>query len=83
MYKPLNNYVLLEPIEKQNPFGLTVVSSERPQEMKVLAVSEKVDGVKVGDTVLVEKWAGKEIEVNGVKCYFVDEKDLLVVIETA
>ena len=82
MYKPLNNYILVEPIDKQNPFGLTVVSSERPMEMTVLAVAEKVDGVKVGDVVLVERWAGKEISVNGVKCYFVTENEILVVIET-
>jgi co-chaperonin GroES (HSP10) len=51
-------------------------------EMTVLAVADKVDGVSVGDTVLVEKWAGKGILVDGVKCYFVNETELLVVIKT-
>lgn len=83
MYKPLGTYVLVEPIIRdRTALGLSIVSSERPLEMTVLAVADKVEGVSVGDVVLVEKWAGKEVVVNGKKCYFVNETELLVVIET-
>ncbi len=84
MYKPLNNYVLIRPnVKDRTALGLSIVTSERPQEATVIAVADKVDDVKIGDTVLVEKWAGKEFVVDGEKCYFVTEDQLLVVIETA
>ncbi len=83
MYKPLGHYVLVEPIFRDRTLsGLSIVNSERPLEMTVRAIADKVEGISVGDTVLVEKWAGKEVVVDGAKCYFVNETEVLVVIET-
>ena len=72
--KPLADRVLIEPVaaEQKTASGIIIpdTAKEKPQRGKVVAVGNgKVDEpltVNVGDTVLYGKYAGTEINVEGV-----------------
>lgn len=91
--RPLGDRVLIEPIEEKDQVvgGIIIPDSakEKPVQGKVLAVGKKVDkegkeikfDVKKGDTVLLPKYGGTEVKLDGKKLQLVREEDLLGVIE--
>lgn len=93
--KPLHDYVLIEPLEKETttPSGIVIPDSakEKPQEGRVVAVGKgkKDDAgkktpmmVKKGDIVMYKKWGGTEVKVEGKELLLVREEDLLAVVES-
>ena len=91
--RPLGDRVLVEPIEEkeQTVGGIIIPDSakEKPMQGKVLAVGKKLDkdgtelaiDVKKGDTVLLPKYGGTEVKLDGKKLQLVREEDLLGVVE--
>ena len=91
--RPLGDRVLIDPIEEkeQKVGGIIIPDSakEKPMQGKVLAVGKKLDkdgkeipfDVKAGDTVLLPKYGGTEVKLDGKKLQLVREEDLLGVIE--
>ena len=91
--RPLGDRVLVEPIEEkeQTVGGIYIPDSakEKPMQGKVLAVGKKLDkdgkeiqfDVKKGDTVLLPKYGGTEVKLDGKKLQLVREEDLLGVLE--
>ena len=91
--RPLGDRVLVEPIEEkeQTVGGIIIPDSakEKPMQGKVIAVGKKTDkegkelkfDVKAGDTVLLPKYGGTEVKLDGKKLQLVREEDLLGVIE--
>ena len=91
--RPLGDRVLVEPIEEkeQTVGGIIIPDSakEKPMQGKVLAVGRKTDkdgkelkfDVKAGDTVLLPKYGGTEVKLDGKKLQLVREEDLLGVLE--
>lgn len=92
--KPLSDYVLIEPLQKETtlPSGIVIpdTAKEKPQEGKVLATGpgrinpegKTVDmSIKVGDVVMYKKWGGTEIKVSGKELLLVKEEDILAVVE--
>jgi chaperonin GroES len=92
--KPLADYLLIEPLEKETtlPSGIVIpdTAKEKPQEGKVVAVGpgrRKRGGeripleVKVGDIVMYKKWGGTDIKVEGRDMLLVKEEDILAVVE--
>ncbi len=91
--RPLGDRVLVEPVEEkeQTVGGIIIPDSakEKPMQGKVIAVGKKTDkdgkevsfDVKAGDTVLLPKYGGTEVKVDGKKLQLVREEDLLGVIE--
>ena len=91
--RPLGDRVLVEPIEEkeQTVGGIIIPDSakEKPMQGKVIAVGKKLDkdgkeipfDVKKGDTVLLPKYGGTEVKLDGKKLQLVREEDLLGVIE--
>ncbi len=91
--RPLGDRVLVEPVEEkeQSVGGIIIPDSakEKPMQGKVLAVGKKLDkdgkaiafDVKKGDTVLLPKYGGTEIKLDGKKLQLVREEDLLGVVE--
>ena len=91
--KPLGERVLVEPIKEDevNKGGIIIPDSakERPQEGKVIAVGTgKVDdngkivpfNVKVGDVVLMPKYGGTEVKMDGKEYQIMREDDILAII---
>ena len=92
--KPLADYLLIEPLEKETtlPSGIVIPDTvkEKPQDGKIIAVGpgkrdEKGNrltmDVKVGDIVMYKKWGGTEVKVDNKDMLLVREEDILAVIE--
>ena len=91
--KPLGERVLVEPFKAEEVAkgGIIIPDSaqEKPQEGKVIAVGTgKLDdkgkkiafNVKVGDTVLLPKYGGTEVKMDGKVFQIMREEDILAVI---
>ena len=92
--RPLSDRILVKRVAEQQKTagGLHIPDSarEKPLEARVVAVgSGKVqeDGslrrleIKAGDKVLLAKYSGSEIKIDGTEHLIVREDDLLAVIE--
>ncbi|MCQ2368131.1 MAG: co-chaperone GroES [Kiritimatiellae bacterium] len=91
--KPLGDRVLVEPQEeKEQSIGGIIIpdaAKEKPMQGTVIAVGKKTDDngkeiafdVKVGDTVLLPKYGGTEVKVDGKKLQLMREEDILAIIE--
>ncbi|MEL6406939.1 MAG: co-chaperone GroES [Chloroflexota bacterium] len=91
--RPLNDRVLVAPIEQETTTASGLVlpetAKEKPQQGEVLAVGPGLrdeDGdrmpvdLEVGDTVLFAKYAGTEIKIDGEKRLIMKESDILGVL---
>ena len=91
--KPLGDRILVEPIEEQEvkKGGIIIPDSakEKPQESKVVALGTgKTDDdgkkvpfeVKKGDKVLVSKYGGTEIKLDGKDYKILNSDDILAII---
>jgi len=91
--KPLGDRVLVKPLEEKEitKGGIIIpdAAKEKPQEAEVIAVGtgkRDDDGkliaytVKVGDKVLVSKYCGTEVNVEGESFTIMREDDILGII---
>ncbi len=91
--KPLNDRILVLRVKEEGKTAGGIIipdtAKEKPQEGKVIAVGPGKMGddgkrtpldVKKGDTILFSKYAGTEIEIDGVEHIFMREDDILGVI---
>ena len=92
--KPLGDRVLVQPIEQAEAKkgGIIIPDSakEKPQEGKIVALGtgkRDDDGklvpftVKKGDRVLISKYGGTEIKIDGNDYLIMREEDILGVLE--
>jgi chaperonin GroES len=91
--RPLGDRVLVQPIEEEElkKGGIIIpdTAKEKPQEGKVVALGtgkvneegKKIDfTVKKGDRVLISKYGGTEIKVEGENYLIMREDDILGII---
>jgi chaperonin GroES len=91
--KPLGDRVLIRPLEekevKQGDIIIPDTAKEKPQEGTVVAVGtgklddtgKKIEfNVKVGDKVLISKYGGTEIKIDGENHLIMREDDILGII---
>ncbi len=91
--KPLGERVLIEPLsaDEQVKGGIIIpdTAKEKPQEGKVIALGTgKIDddgkvvpfNVKKGDIVLMPKYGGTEVKMDGKEYQIMREEDILAVI---
>ncbi len=92
--QPLGNRVVAERIEEEQQFSGSIIipdsAKEKGQSAKIVAAgpgSKKDDGtivpldVQVGDTIMIGKFAGTEVNVDGSDYVILTEDDILGVIE--
>lgn len=92
--KPLSNRVVLKNLEAEETTKggiiLTNASKEKPEIAEVIAVGagEKTeDGkvlpmtVKIGDKVIISKYTGTNVKLDGQDYIIVSEKDILAIVE--
>lgn len=93
--RPLGDRVLvkrLEDKEEKSDGGIIIpdTAKEKPQEAEVIAVGPGKRGddgknivpdVKVGDKVLISKYGGTDVKLNGVEHVILREDDILAVID--
>jgi chaperonin GroES len=91
--KPLGQRVLVKRIEADAVSAGGIVlpdtAKEKPQEAEVLSLGtggKDEDGktieftVKVGDKVLISKYGGTEVKVNGQEVLIINESDILGIV---
>jgi len=91
--KPLGDRVLVQPLEekevKKGGIIIPDTAKEKPQEGTVVAIGtgklddngKKIDfNVKVGDKVLISKYGGTEIKIDGENYLIMREDDILGII---
>ena len=91
--KPLGDRILVEAVEEQEvkQGGIIIPDSakEKPSEAKVVALGtgkSNDDGkkvafeVKVGDVVLISKYGGTEIKVDGKEYKILNQDDILAIV---
>ena len=87
--KPIGERVLLKPIKKEEKTKSGILLSSKSSntdtkneaEVVALGKGEKLQGIKVGDRVIFNKFSGNEIEDGDVKYLIVNADDILAVIE--
>ena len=87
--KPLSDRVLIEPVaaEEVTVGGIIIpdTAKEKPLRGTVKAVGngtkDEAMVVKEGDIVLYGKYAGTELEVDGVKYLMMRQSDILAILE--
>jgi len=92
--RPLGAKVLVKRAEAQTQTAsgifLPESAKEKPQQATIMAVGEgkslesgeHVDlQVSIGDTVLIGKWGGTEVKVDGDEMLIMDESDILGIVE--
>jgi chaperonin GroES len=92
--RPLNDRILVKRLEEEEKTkgGIIIPDSakEKPMEGKIIAVGKgkkTEDGklvkleVKAGDRILFSKYAGTEVNIDGVEHIIMREDDILGIIE--
>lgn len=91
--KPLGQRVLVKRIEAEETASGGIIipdtAKEKPQEAKVVALGtgKNDDGeviefsVKAGDTVLISKYGGTDIKIDGEEHLIINESDILAIVE--
>ncbi len=92
--RPLQDRIIVQRLEEESKSkgGIIIpdTAKEKPQQAKVVAVGKgKVNDqgkvtpvdVKKGDTVIISKWGGSEIKVDGQELLIIREEDILGVVE--
>ncbi len=92
--KPLGDKILVKRVEAQTKtksgIFLPETAKEKPQEATVLAVGEgktlkngtKVPlAVKKGDKIIIGKWGGTELKLDGEEVLILNEDDVLAIVE--
>ncbi len=87
--KPLADRVLLKSLEAEETTksGLILAASakEKPEMSEVIAVGTGTDEnpmtVNVGDKVIISKYSGTEVKIDGEEYTIISVKDVLAVVE--
>ena len=91
--KPLSNRVVLKNVEAEETTKAGIIlpgsAQEKPEIAQVIEVGpgEVKDGVlvpmtvKVGDKVIISKYTGTNVKLDGQDYIIVSEKDILAIVE--
>ena len=86
--RPIGERVLIKPIKKEEKTKSGILLSSKSSntdtqnqaEVIALGKGEKLEGIKVGDKVVFNKFSGNEIEDEDIKYLIVNAEDILAVI---
>ena len=91
--KPLFDRIVIKELESEETtksgIVLPTAAQEKPQMAEVIAVGPggKVDGkdvemqLKVGDKVIISKYAGTSVKMDGVDYTIIRQNDVLAIVE--
>jgi len=92
--KPLGDKILVKRVEAETKTNsgifLPESAKEKPQQAKVIAVGEGkiLDNgerakptVKKGDTIILSKWGGTELKLDGQEYLVMSEDEVLAIVE--
>lgn len=87
--KPLADRVLLKSVEAEETTKSSIIlaasAQEKPEMSEVVAVGPGTDEnpmtVKAGDKVIISKYSGTQVKIDGVEYTITSIKDVLAVVE--
>ncbi len=83
-FKPLGDRILVKTVEEANTTASGIIipdnAKEKPNRAEVIAVSNEVEDVKVGDTIVYGKYSGTELVLDGTEYIVLEISDVLGVI---
>jgi len=83
-FKPLGDRILVKTVEEANTTASGIIipdnAKEKPNRAEVVAISNEVEDVKVGDTVVYGKYSGTELTLDGTQYIVLEISDVLGVI---
>ena len=84
-FRPLKDRVFVSYSEEgeKTAGGIYIPDSakEKPQKGKVEAIGSEVKDVKVGNTILFDKYSGSKVNMDGTDYLIVKEEDILGIID--
>ncbi|MEA1920627.1 MAG: co-chaperone GroES [Campylobacterota bacterium] len=83
-FKPLGERLLIERVEEPTTTASGIIipdnAKEKPSRGKVIAVSEEIKNIEIGNVVVFGKYSGSEFVVDGKDYLILELKDALGVI---
>ena len=88
--KPLGDRVVIKPLmeEEKTETGIILpetAEKEKPEQGKIVAIGEgekiKKLGLKIGDRVLFEKYAGTDVKLENIEYKVVEKDSVLAILE--
>lgn len=88
--KPLSDRAVVAPVKEteKTKSGIILpetVNKEKPAQGRIVAIGNgekiKKSGIKKGDEVVYEKYAGTEIKIGGVEYKILKEDEILAILE--
>jgi len=85
-FQPLGNRVLVQiPKEKkQTDSGIFLPDSstkEAPIKATVVAISDEIKNVNIGQTVVYAKYSGTDLNIDGVDYLVLEDKDIMGILK--
>ena len=84
-FKPLKDRVFVSYAEESEKTAggiyLPDTAKEKPQKGNVEAIGSEVKEIKVGDTILFDKYSGSKTNINGTEYLIIKEEDILGVLD--
>jgi len=86
-FKPLGERVLVERTEIENKTASGIIipdnAKEKPQTAKVVAIGDKVEDVRVGDTVMFEQYRGTELKLEEQEYLILNIENVIGILDSA
>ena len=88
--KPLGDRIVVVPVKEAEKTKSGIIlpetaDKEKPAQGKVMAIGAgdkiKKSGIRKGDEVVFEKYAGTEFKINGVEYKILKEDEILAILE--
>jgi chaperonin GroES len=84
-FQPLGKRVLVQRLEESSTTASGIIipdnAKEKPSQGTVVAVSDKVSNVEVGNVVVFGKYSGTELTLEGKSYLVISTSDLLGIIK--
>jgi chaperonin GroES len=84
-FKPLKDRVFVKYSEEgeKTPGGIYIpdTAKEKPQKGAVEAVGSEVKEIKVGNTILFDKYSGSKVIIDNNEYLIIKEEDILGIVE--
>jgi len=86
-FKPLGERVLVERTEVENKTASGIIipdnAKEKPQTAKVVAIGDKVEDVRVGDTIMFEQYRGTELKLEGEEYLILNIENVIGILDAS
>jgi chaperonin GroES len=84
-FQPLGKRILVERLDEATTTSTGIIipdsAKEKPSEAKVVAVSDEVKNVAIGDKVIFSKYSGNEVTLEGAEYLILEIDDIFGIVK--